>query len=79
MRPVKADEDTQDVGAVLQIVLNASAIASVASGIATWLGRNSGARIQITLPDGTSVDVKHSGEDTAAVVGAVFHRSLPTE
>ena len=75
VRPIKEYVDTQDAGAVLQIVLNATAVASVASGIATWLGRNSGARIRIALPDGTNVDVKHSGENTADVVTAVFNRS----
>jgi hypothetical protein len=71
---LNVSEDTQDTGALLQIVLNASAIASVASGIATWLSRNSGAHIRISLPDGTNVDIRHSGENTAAVVKAIFDR-----
>lgn len=77
MQTLKESADTQDTGAILQIVLNATAVAAVASGIGTWLSRNSGARIRITLPDGTNVDVAHSGEATADVVKAVFNRSQP--
>jgi Effector Associated Constant Component 1 len=77
LRAVSANGDTQDTGTILQIVLNAAAVASVASGVATWLSRNSGARIRILLPDGTEVDVKHSGEDTSDVIKAVFNRAQP--
>ena len=39
--------DTQDFGASLALILGTAAANSVAKGIATWLARNSGVRIEI--------------------------------
>jgi Effector Associated Constant Component 1 len=39
--------DTQDFGATLAVVLGTAAVNALAKGIATWLARNSGARIEI--------------------------------
>jgi hypothetical protein len=39
--------DTQDFGASLAVVLGTAAATAVAKGIAAWLARNSGARIEI--------------------------------
>ena len=39
--------DTQDFGASLAVVLGTAAVDAFAKGIATWLTRNSGARIEI--------------------------------
>lgn len=39
--------DTQDFGASLALVLGTAAVTELAKGIATWLARNSGARIEI--------------------------------
>jgi Effector Associated Constant Component 1 len=39
--------DTQDFGATLAVILGTAAATAVAKGIAAWLARNSGARIEI--------------------------------
>jgi hypothetical protein len=39
--------DTQDFGASLAVVLGTAAVTAVAKGIAAWLSRNSGARVEI--------------------------------
>jgi len=39
--------DTQDFGASLSIILGTAAVNALAKGIASWLQRNSGARIEI--------------------------------
>jgi len=39
--------DTQDFGATLAVMLGTAAATAVANGIAAWLARNSGARIEI--------------------------------
>lgn len=39
--------ETQDFGASLAVILGTAAATAVAKGIATWLARNSGARIEI--------------------------------
>ena len=39
--------DTQDFGAILAVILGTAAVTAVAKGIAAWLARNSGARIEI--------------------------------
>jgi hypothetical protein len=39
--------DTQDFGATLGVILGTAAAAALAKGIAAWLARNSGARVEI--------------------------------
>ena len=39
--------ETQDFGASLAIILGTTAITALAKGIASWLSRNSGAKIEI--------------------------------
>jgi Effector Associated Constant Component 1 len=39
--------DTQDFGASLAVMLGTAAVTALAKGIAAWLARNSGARIEI--------------------------------
>lgn len=39
--------DTQDFGATLAVILGTAAVTALAKGIAAWLARNSGARIEI--------------------------------
>jgi len=41
--------DTQDFGASLAVILGTAAVTALAKGIAAWLARNSGARIEIRL------------------------------
>jgi len=44
---VRERSDTQDFGASLAVVLGTAAATAIAKGIAAWLARNSGARIEI--------------------------------
>jgi Effector Associated Constant Component 1 len=39
--------DTQDFGATLAVVLGTAAVTAVAKGVAAWLAKNSGSRIEI--------------------------------
>jgi outer membrane lipoprotein SlyB len=39
--------DTQDFGASLAVILGTTAVTALAKGIAAWLARNSGAKIEI--------------------------------
>jgi Effector Associated Constant Component 1 len=43
--------DTQDFGATLSLVIGTAAATALARGIAAWLARNSGARIEIRRKD----------------------------
>src|SRR5215472_15795269 len=43
----KERPDTQDFGATLAVMLGTAAATALAKGIAAWLARNSGARIEI--------------------------------
>jgi DNA topoisomerase VI subunit B len=51
----RADARTQDAGALLEVALQAASVAALAKGIASFIGRSSGARIEIRRPDGTAV------------------------
>jgi hypothetical protein len=44
---VRERPDTMDFGATLAVILAAPAITELAKGIASWLARNSGAKIEI--------------------------------
>jgi hypothetical protein len=44
---VRERADTQDFGASLAVILGTTAVTALAKGIASWLARNSGAKIEI--------------------------------
>lgn len=44
---VRERSDTQDFGASLAVILGTTAVTALAKGIASWLARNSGAKIEI--------------------------------
>ena len=44
---VRERAETQDFGASLAVILGTTAVATLAKGIASWLARNSGAKIEI--------------------------------
>jgi hypothetical protein len=44
---IREREDTQDFGASLAVVLGTAAATALAKGIAAWLARNSGAKLEI--------------------------------
>ena len=62
-------EDTQDFGASLVLVLGTAAATAVAKGIATWMARNSGARIEITA-DGKVIGTNLDSRDVAKIAEA---------
>jgi hypothetical protein len=43
----RARPDTQDFGADLAVILSTAAATAVASGIGTWLAKNSGAKLEV--------------------------------
>jgi hypothetical protein len=64
--------DTQDFGATLAVVLAAPAVTELARGLASWLTRNSGARIEVRrngeiILSGTHLDSK----DVPRIVAAL--------
>ncbi len=44
---IREREDTQDFGASLAVILGTAAATALAKGIASWLARNSGAKLEI--------------------------------
>lgn len=44
---VRERAETQDFGATLAVILGTTAVTALAKGIASWLARNSGAKIEI--------------------------------
>lgn len=62
-------QDTQDFGATLVLVLGTASITAVANGIATWLLRNSGAKLQITSR-GTVIATNLNSGDAARIAEA---------
>jgi Effector Associated Constant Component 1 len=65
--------DTQDCGTILQIALGAASVTAVAKGVAAWLARHSGARIQISA-DGGVVATNLESRDAARIAEAFRHR-----
>jgi DNA topoisomerase VI subunit B len=63
--------DTQDFGATLVLVLGTTAANALARGIATWLKRNSGARITIKTPSGELVAENLESKDTPQIAKAL--------
>lgn len=66
-------QDTQDFGATLAIVLGTASITAVAKGIATWLARHSGAKIQIGA-DGSILASNLDSQDAARIAEAFNRR-----
>jgi hypothetical protein len=61
--------ETQDYGTILQVVLGAASVAAVAKGVAAWLARHSGARIQINT-DGSVLASNLDSRDAARIAEA---------
>jgi hypothetical protein len=65
--------DTQDFGASLAVVLGTTAATAVAKGIAAWLARQAGARIEISL-HGKVIASGLDSKDAARIAEAISHR-----
>jgi hypothetical protein len=66
--------DTQDFGATLAIILGSAAVSTLARGIANWLARNSGARIDITTEDGQVLASNLNSGDVPRIIEALSGR-----
>ena len=66
-------QDTQDFGVTLAIVLGTASVTAVAKGVAAWMARHSGAKIQINA-DGSVVAANLDSPDAARIAEA-FSRS----
>ena len=64
--------DTQDFGAIVTVILGSAAVTAIAKGVANWLARNSGAKLQIQRPDGTTVIATHLDSKDAARIATAF-------
>lgn len=62
--------DSQDFGATLTLILGTTAVNALAQGIATWLRRNAGARLNVTKSDGTLIAEGLDSKDVARIVEA---------
>jgi hypothetical protein len=51
--------DTQDFGATLAVILGTAAVTELAKGLASWLARNSGAKIEIRKKGKVVVTATH--------------------
>ena len=65
--------DTQDYGTIVQVVLGAASVTAIAKGLAAWLARHSGARIQISV-DGSVVATNLESCDAARIAEAFGRR-----
>ena len=70
----KERPDTQDFGATLVILLGTASATAVAKGIAAWLARHSGAKIQINA-DGSVIADNLDSRDAAKIAEALSKRS----
>jgi hypothetical protein len=67
-------QDTQDFGATLIIVLGTASVTAIAKGIASWLARHSGARIEINS-DGSVIASNLDSRDAARIAEAFGRRN----
>ena len=66
-------EDTQDFGATLLLILGTASATAVARGVAAWLARHSGAKIQINA-DGSVIASNLDSADAARIAEALNHQ-----
>jgi hypothetical protein len=69
----KDNEQSQDFGATLVLVLGTGAITAVAKGFSAWIARNSGAKVVITK-DGSVVAENIDSRDAARIVADALKR-----
>lgn len=68
----KVDENAQDVGTILAIILGAEATIALAAGISEWLRRRNQGKIRIVKPDGSYSDIQNvDSDDMAKIITAL--------
>jgi hypothetical protein len=66
--------DTQDFGATLAVVVGTAAATAMAKGIASWLARNSGARIEIRRGNKVILSATHLDSKDVPRIADAFSR-----
>jgi hypothetical protein len=65
--------DTQDFGATLAIILGTASVTGLAKGVASWLARHSGAKIEISAA-GSVIASNLDSRDAARIAEAFTRR-----
>ena len=68
----KDNPNTQDMGAVLTIILGSAPAAAIAAGMASWMKMRR-VKVEIITAD-KSVNVSGDGADTAQIIESVFKK-----
>jgi hypothetical protein len=64
--------DSQDFGATLILILGTTSITAIAHGLSKWLSRNSGAKVEIIMPDGRKALMDNlNSSDVPGIVKAI--------
>jgi hypothetical protein len=72
---LRDNPDTMDFGATLGLILGSAAVIAVAKGIAAWLARNSGVRLEIRQSDGSvAILTNLDSRDVFRIAQAISHR-----
>jgi hypothetical protein len=66
-------DDSQDLGVTVVLVLGTASVTAVAQGIASWLGRHSGAKIQVNA-DGSVLASDLDSRDASRIAEAFSSR-----
>jgi hypothetical protein len=64
------DQESQDFGATLAIVLAGPAVVAIAKGIADWLRRHHGVTIEITTPDKKVIAQNVTARNVVEIINA---------
>jgi hypothetical protein len=68
-------QDTQDFGTTLSVVLGSAAVTAVAKGVAAWVARNSGVKLQIRRGGEVVLEATHLNSPDAARIAEALSRS----
>jgi hypothetical protein len=70
---VRENPDRQDFGVSLAVVLGTAAVTALAKGIASWLARNSGAKMEIRRNGQVLLTVSHLDSTDVPKLAAALH------
>jgi hypothetical protein len=72
----REQSDTQDFGASLGVILGTAAANAVAKGIAAWLGRNSGVKLEIRRGDKVVLTATHLDSGDVSRIAEALSRNM---